>query len=141
MATPFADEAALAGFLADPRLATLMTNREGGAPMGVPVWFEWTGSEVLMFAAAGSAKLKRIERDPNISVLVTNHVGEPEAWIAFDGRVSVSPEDASDLIGRLGARYWDLSHPEKRQTLESWQAAKEAFVLLRLTPERIRSGQ
>ncbi len=141
MATPFSDDAARDAFLAEPRLAILMMNRSSGVPMGVPVWFEWTGSEVHMFAAAGSAKLRRLAQDDRVSVLVTNRVGEPEAWIAFDGRLRQSDEAAGPLVDRLGGRYWDMNDPEKRATLDSWIENESAFVLLTLEPERIRMGQ
>lgn len=36
-----ADDAKRDAFLATPRLAILMMNREEPAPIGVPVWFEW----------------------------------------------------------------------------------------------------
>ncbi|MEM8766305.1 MAG: pyridoxamine 5'-phosphate oxidase family protein [Pseudomonadota bacterium] len=127
-------------FLEAPRLAMLISNRKNGIPMGVPVWFEWADGEVRMFAAVGSAKLRRLERDPRISVLVTNHIGEPEHWVAFDGTVAVQEQDASGLIARLGARYWNLDDPERKETLDSWVANAAAFVTLTLTPDRIRSG-
>ena len=137
----FADDAARDAFLASPRLAILISHRAEGPPMGVPVWFEWADGAVQMFAAAGSAKLRRLARDPAISVLVTNHVGEPEAWVAFDGTVEVREADVTDLVGRLGEKYWDMDDPERRATLDAWVAAKEAFVGLRLVPDRIRTGQ
>lgn len=140
MAT-FATDADRDAFLATPRLAILITERREGPPMGVPVWFEWDGTAVQMFAAAGSAKLRRIERAPSASVLVTNAVGEPEAWVAFDGPVEVREEDATDLVRRLGEKYWDMDDPERRATLDSWVEAKSAFVRLRLVPDRIRTGQ
>ena len=52
MPNPLADEAKREAFLATPRLAILMTNREDPAPIGVPVWFEWNGTTVEMFAGA-----------------------------------------------------------------------------------------
>ena len=127
-------------FLAEPRLAMLLTNRTDNAPMGVPVWFEWDGEAIHMFAAKGTKKLKRIERDPRISVLVTNHIGEREVWVAFDGTVEVSDGDTSELVGRLAAKYWDLDNPDYKATLEQWQQAEDMMVSLRLKPERIRAG-
>lgn len=141
MPQPFPDTAAMERFLAEPRLAILMTNRSERAPMGVPVWFEWADGEVRMFAARGSAKLNRLARDPKASVLVTNRVGEPEAWVAFDGEVAVEETDVCELLGRLGARYWDLNDPKASSTLESWIAAPDAFAALTLRPDRIRTGQ
>lgn len=117
-----------------------MTNREDDAPIGVPVWFEWTGSLVQMFAGKGTPKLVRIEQDARASVLVTNAVGEPEAWIAFDGKLEVSDEGAIELASRLAARYWDLSNSDSREVLDGWEKYPEAFTLMTLTPEKIRSG-
>ncbi len=141
MANPFKDDAGRDRFLAKPRLAILMTNSEGRAPVGVPVWFEWTGSEVQMFTSKGSAKLKRLERDSRVSVLVTNAVGESEAWVAFDGEVEIDVDGGIELATKLAERYWDLDDPPYRDLLSSWQKAPEAFLLLNLTPERIRAGQ
>lgn len=127
-------------FLAEPRLAILMTNREDNAPIGVPVWFEWDGSVVQMFAAKGTKKLRRIEKDPRVSVLVTNRVGETEVWVAFDGVIEVQEGGTAELIGRMGQKYWDLSDPKLKEMLDLWVQAEEAMVLLTLKPSRIRSG-
>lgn len=137
----FASDAERDAFLAEPRLAILISTRAEGPPMGVPVWFEWADGAVHMFAAANSQKLRRLERDPLVSVLVTNRVGEKEAWVAFDGRIEVSQGDTTELVGRLGEKYWDMNDPELRKTLDLWISAKDAFARLRLVPDRIRSGQ
>ena len=140
MTRPFSDDEALNAFLSVPRLAILMINRPNAAPLGVPVWFEWTGSVVRTFCARGAARLRLIEADPEASIVVTNQVGEPEAWVAFDGRLEVAEADVSALIGRLGARYWDLENAQYRETLESWMAARDAFASLTLIPARVRQG-
>ena len=127
-------------FLAEPRLAILMTNRADNAPIGVPVWFEWSGSEVQMFAAKGTAKLRRIENDPRVSILVTNHIGEAEVWVAFDGVAEVQEGGCAELISRMGPRYWDLSDPKLKETLDQWMQAEEALVRITVKPTRIRSG-
>lgn len=127
-------------FLSEPRLAILMTNRAGDAPLGVPVWFEWTGSDVLMFSARGVPKLKRIEADPKVMVLVTNRVGEPEAWVSFEGEIEiVDSEDPWPLVERMAERYWDVD--AMKETLSSWEEGKSMMVMLRLKPSRIKNGR
>ena len=79
MPDPLSEEAKREAFLATPRLAILMMNRTHPAPIGVPVWFDWNGSKVEMFAEAGTPKVRRLQRDPNASVVVTNAVGEAAA--------------------------------------------------------------
>ena len=140
MPAPLHDPAQRDVFLADPRLAILITR--DGAPLGVPVWFEWSDGVVRMFAAATSPKVKRLQRDASASVLVTNRVGEPEGWVAFDGKVEVGEhQGAIELATRLAERYWDLDEPDKRAMLDLWQSAPEAFCTLTLQPQRIRAGR
>jgi PPOX class probable F420-dependent enzyme len=126
-------------FLAEPRYGILNTIRSDGWPVGVPVWFDWNGEGVRMFTSVLSPKLKRLQRDPRASLLVVNHPHEAEAWVAFDGRISVHEEGGLELAEALAPRYWDLSDPERRETLALWRKAAAAMRLLELRPARIRS--
>ena len=108
--------------------------------MAVPVWFEWDGSAVRMFAANTSPKVRRLRNDPRASVLVTNRLDEGECWVAFDGEVSISDTGGIDLAERLAPRYWDLEDPERRNMLELWRKAQDVLCLLTLEPTRIRTG-
>ena len=139
-AIDLADPAARDAFLATPRLAILTTNRVEGTPIGVPVWFDWDGAVVRMFAANTTPKVKRLRRDPRASVLVTNHIDEPEGWVAFDGTVEIHDEGGFELAERLAPRYWDLDDPGRRDTFELWRQARSVFCLLTLAPTRIRNG-
>ena len=133
----------LNAFLQMPRLAILMYNGVRPGPTGVPVCLDWDGTMVRMFAARNSPKVARLADDPNVSVLVTNRVGEPEGWVAFDGKVRISDFDPSDwasLLDRVAPRYWDLTQTEYAQEIDGWRSAPEAFVALDLLPEIIRSG-
>lgn len=136
----FENEESRDAFLAAPRLGILVTNRLEGTPIGVPVWFDWGDGVVSMFADKQSTKIARLRRDPRASLLVTNNVGEPEAWVAFDGEVSIQEHAGVELANKLAPRYWDLENAENRRTLDSWLQAPEAFCRLTLTPSRIRSG-
>ena len=142
MAKPTAldDVASRERFLERTRLGVLVTNRREGTPIGVPVWFEWDGSVVRMFAASTSPKLRRLRNDPRASLLVTNHLDEGESWVAFDGEVSISESGGFELAERLAPRYWDLDDPERSATLELWRQARDHLSLLVLTPKRIRTG-
>ena len=78
-----------------------------------------------------------------LSVLITNRVGEPEAWVAFDGQVTIADFETDDwvaLIDRVAPRYWDLSDPAYGDEIAGWRAAPEMFVSLELVPDKIRSG-
>ena len=127
-------------FLAEPRIGILISSRTDGRPLGVPVWFDWNGATVEMFSAADAPKTRRLLRAPFASLLVTNRVGEPERWLAFDGTVEVRSDGGFDLAERLAARYWDLGQPAHAETLDQWRAHRDLFCRLTLTPERIRKG-
>ena len=141
MGNPFRNEAHRDEFLAEPRLAILITNDATDAPIGVPVWFEWTGTRVQMFAGKETPKIDRIKRDARASVLVTNAVGEPEAWVAFDGLIDLNDEGGIELATRLADQYWNMEDERLRSVLTAWQQAPDEFCLLTLRPEKIRTGQ
>lgn len=143
MSKRFSSQQEIDEFLKTPRLATLIYPGPRPSPTGVPVWFDWDGSAVRMFAGRTSPKVRQLSRNPSVSVLVTNRVGEPEGWVAFDGQVTVADfttEDWTALLNRVAPRYWDLTDPDRAKEIESWLAMPEAFVALTLTPEAIRSG-
>ena len=129
-------------FLATPRLGIFTQLRDDGAPVAVPVWFEWDGTVVRAFTGAVYAKVRRAQRDPRATLLATNTLDEGEAWVAFDGTVSVgAPGDgAIELAERLADRYWDMQEPEHQQAVAGWRAIAAHLVVLTLTPERIRTS-
>ena len=98
---------------------------------------------VRMFTGRTSPKVRQLTNNPNISVLVTNRVGEPEGWVAFDGKVAIKDFSAADwpiFLNRVAPRYWDLTDPAFAKEIEGWRAVPGAFVMLELEPEAVRSG-
>ena len=61
-------------FLAKTRYGYLTTLTKDGAPKTVPVWFDWDDYKVRIFSVAGTAKLKRIGKDPRVTVLVASEM-------------------------------------------------------------------
>lgn len=134
------DEQARDEFLSrKPRLGNLVTLRKDGSPSAVPVWFDWDGTAVSIFADGGSSKLTHIANDARITVLVVNDVGEPEAWVAFDGLATVSSSGGFDLAEKLASRYWDLASPDTAEVIEQWRASAADFMKISIVPSKIRS--
>jgi PPOX class probable F420-dependent enzyme len=127
-------------FLAVTRLGMLSTLAGDGTPVTVPVWFEWDGEVIRMFSGATSGKMRRIARDPRASLLIPNSVGEPEGWIAFDGRIEVRESGAIELAERLAPRYWDMNRPDLRAAVDGWRRSAASLRLLELRPAAIRSS-
>ena len=126
-------------FLSEPRYGILNTLRSDGSPIGVPVWFDWDGEKIRVFTSVVSPKIKRLQADPRASLLVVNHPTEEESWVSFDGSALIREEGGFELAEKLASRYWDLSDPKRRETLELWRKAAAALRVLELRPERIRS--
>ena len=126
-------------FLAKTRLGILTTLRRDGSPISVPVWFEWDSEAVRIFTGQGSTKVKRLQHDPRMTLLVVNDVGEPEAWVSFEGQATIQNEGGIELAAKLADKYWDMTNPQHQATLENWQAHGHTFCLIVLHPERIRT--
>lgn len=127
-------------FLHERRYGILTTLRANGAPVSLPVWYEWDGVTLRMFCHEASAKLKRLRHDARATVLVVNHPNEPENWVAFDGPITVREEGGQEFVERV----FDLYYPpgdERRSVLESWRAMKDAWRLLELMPDSIRTHE
>jgi PPOX class probable F420-dependent enzyme len=126
-------------FLAKTRYGYLTTLRRDGSPLTVPVWFEWDGAVVRIFTGKASTKVKRIRRDPRVTLLVTNRLAEKEAWVAFDGPATIELEGGFELAERLAHRYWDMSDAEHKETVAGWRAKADSLCVIALRPERIRT--
>lgn len=102
-------------FLQEPRVASLMYWGTQPAPIGVPVWFEWDGKTVRMFAFRTTPKIKHMKKNPHISLLAHNRTGEPEGWVAFDGVVRIS-----DISANEWGQFLDRIIPNYCSHLESY---------------------
>ncbi len=126
-------------FLSKTRLGILTTLRDDGAPTAVPIWYDWDGTAVSIFTSKSSPKVKRLRQDPRASMLVVNDVGEPEAWVLFEGDVEILEEDTTELMTKLCYRYWDMSSEATQAVLQDWKDHADDRCLLKLIPKRIRS--
>ena len=124
-------------FLRATRIGMLSTLDAGGAPNAMPLWYDWDGEKIRMFTSRGTGKVGRLARDPRACLSVADPVGAPEAWVTVEGTVEVFDEGGRELACRLAALYYE---PEKaKRTIDVWEK-KDDWVLLELTPTRIRSG-
>ena len=123
-------------FLREARIATLVTLNEDGSPNALPLWYDWDGQRLRMFSMSGTGKLRRLARDPRACVSVADPVGVLEAWVTVEGSVEMKQEGGRELALRLAERYYAPERAER--TIRSWSRL-EGWVLLELTPTRIRS--
>lgn len=129
---------ALDTFLRETRIAKLAYLQPSGAPTLVPVWFEWDGSVARVFTSRNSFKMKRLAADARVALGVEEAVGVPERWVTIEGNVAASTDGVIALIERLARRYYA---PERAaEAIGSWTKNPEMWVVLTITPERIRSS-
>ena len=124
-------------FLAGRRYGILTTLRRDGAPVSLPVWYEWDGATLRMFCHEASGKLKRLKNDARAAVLVVNNPDEPENWVSFDGRISIRSEGGLELAERVFDHYYP-SGDDRRAALDSWRKMAGQWRLLELRPDAIR---
>ena len=131
MATPTTTglTAAQGAFLQEPNYAIVAALRDDGTPHQTVVWVDWDGEHVLLNLNTWRTKLRYLERDPRISVLVLDRE-DPYRWVSVSGRVVETTTDgAAEHIVKLAGVYrgrdsYDFKPGEQR-------------VLVRIEPERV----
>ena len=122
------------------RLGVVTTLRKDGSPCTVPLWYDWDGTTVRFFSGATSAKLKRLENDSRITMVVSSEMDEAlYRWVSFEGRATVSREGVKELAVALAERYADRQpdNPGAREFVTTFEGMSEEYVrLVEFTPER-----
>jgi len=126
-------------FLQETRIAKLATLQADGSPTVVPVWFEWDGTTAAVFTSRTSPKIRRLQADPRVALSVEEPVGVSEAWVTIEGTVAIEERGGIELARRLADRYYT---PEKvAAVMPGWEKMADDWVVLRITPSRIRSSR
>ena len=123
-------------FLKETRIGFLTTLNGDGSPNTMPLWYHWDGEKIRMFSSRDTGKIRRLAADNRANLSVAQGVGIAEAWVTVEGTVEVLDEGGRELACRMAAFYYE---PEQaRKTVAVWEK-KEDWVLIVLTPTRIRS--
>ena len=122
-----------AGFLHDqPNVAVVAAVRPDGTPHQTVVWIDYDGEHVLVNLNTWRTKLRYLEADPRVSVLVLDR-DDPFRRVRIDGRVvEITKQGAYEHIVRqagvyLGRDSYELQPGEER-------------VLVRIAPERVEAS-
>jgi hypothetical protein len=78
--------------LASKEMAALAYTWRDGTPRVVPIWFHWTGSQVVMASPVNSPKLKVLESRPEVAVTIYNNTW-PYHVLLLRGSVKIEPWD------------------------------------------------
>lgn len=101
---------ALAEFVAERHLATLVTQRADASPHAVPVGFTMRDGCVRVITFAGSVKARNARRGGRASVTQLDGA----RWVTFEGPVRVldDPASVADAVAAYARRY----RPPKERT-------------------------
>jgi PPOX class probable F420-dependent enzyme len=126
-------------FVAESKTVILCSNGPGGFPHPMPMWFN-VGDDLTfrITTYAKSQKVRNLERDPCVSLLVeSGEAYEELKGVLFYGRAELV-RDIDSIIDTLidANRLGDRTNPQVREQMRS-NASKR--VLIQIKPERIVS--
>lgn len=82
-----------------------------GSPQLTQTWVDTDGTHVLINTWRGSRKVANLERDPRVSVAVSDPK-QPSSYSELRGRVtSITEEGAVEHIEKLSQRYLGRAYP------------------------------
>ena len=90
--------------LQDKAYGHVVTFNAEGKPQLTMVWMDGEGDEVLFNTADGRLKPKNLRRDPRVIVSVQDH-NDPQSYLVFHGRASVTESGADAQIDTLAQRF------------------------------------
>jgi PPOX class probable F420-dependent enzyme len=128
----------VSAYLASARTAVLVTIGPDGVPDPVGMWFVMDGEDLVMRTYAKSQKVRNLERDPRVSVLVEDGESyQTLRGVQLSGQMSLSRDVGAvlDVVAGLAAKYDGVTDLD-REALRDY-AAKQS--VLRLRPERVVS--
>lgn len=121
-----------------PIMARLAYTWDDGTPRVVPMWFHWTGEDIVMGAPPNSPKMKALAKRPQVAVAIDG-IDWPYQWLNVRGTMSAQVLSeplpfaeyqamAHRYLGDVGGAQFLAA---QRQTFQSW-----ARITIR--PEEVR---
>ncbi len=83
--------------LATDKIAWLTTVTPSGKPAPRPVWFVFDGDDIVLFSQPGTAKLRHITLNPEVSF----HFNSGRGIVVINGRAHTEEGKATDAPGYL----------------------------------------
>ena len=84
--------------------AVLATVNPDGSPQTSVMWVGRDGNDLLFSTVEGRVKHRNMRRDPRVSVTVIDF-SDPEHYVEFRGRVSMTPDVGRALDTQLSWKY------------------------------------
>ncbi len=122
----------LLAILRQPSTCYIATSMADGSPQVTQTWVDTDGEHVLINSVQGYVKLRNIERDPRVAVVVSEPEN-PSRYFQVRGRVvDVTTDGAVDHIEMLAQKYLGTPYP--------WYGGREQVrTIIVIEPEKVSS--
>ncbi len=124
-------------FLAQPRIAHLVTLRPAGTPLVAPVWFLWDRGRAFVMADANAVKVRNVKRNPAVALSIATP-DRPLSYVVLEGQAEVASENLADVVERMCVLY---DGPERGAEFAKELLGEDRMVLLEITIDRVMSWQ
>lgn len=113
-----------------PSTCYIATTMPDGSPQLTQTWVDTDGEHILINSVQGFLKVRNIERDPRVAVVVADS-NDSRRYVQVRGRViNLTTEGARDHIERLSHKYFGTPYP--------WPGGRDQVrVILVIAPEKI----
>jgi PPOX class probable F420-dependent enzyme len=109
---------------------SLVDLRVDGSPHVTPVWVDYDGEHVLVNSAYGRCKVRNIQRDPRVAIVVLPAEDPQAGYISVTGTAELVDEGADEHIDKLAKKYLGADE-------YPFRSPGEQRVIIRITPERV----
>ena len=122
-------------FLAEPRIAHLVTLRAAGTPHVAPVWFLYESGRAVVMADGGAVKVRNIKRNSAVALSVAAPV-RPLSYVVLEGTARLTIEDMAGLVERMCVLY---DGPERGKEFAEELLGDERMTLIDISIDRVMS--
>lgn len=88
--------------------ALLTTYKKDGTPVGTPVWVAPDGDEIVVWTNPKTWKVKRIRRNPQVTLQVCDGRGRPKGDAVFVGKAEVLDAAGTQRVREIVARKYGI---------------------------------
>ena len=124
-------------FLAQPRIAHLVTLRPAGTPHVAPVWFLWDRGRAFVMADANAVKVRNIKRNPAVALSIATSE-RPLSYVVLEGKAEVTSDDMPLVVERMCVLY---DGPERGAEFAKELLGEDRMVLLEIAVDWVMSWQ
>ena len=122
-------------FLAQPRIAHLVTLRPAGTPHVAPVWFLWDQGRAWVMADGNAVKVRNVRDNPAVALSVATPE-RPLSYVVLEGQAEIKSEGLAGVVERMCVLY---DGPERGAEFAKELLGEDRMVLLEIAVDRVMS--